>query len=277
MADPLQFNVNIDEILQQYQEIAEKLEPALLKAVESLSIMTHLHIMELANSKLHSTKDLFIKNLSINQVDTHMWEIRVEKPAVFIEDGIPSNFSLLDGFLNSPKAKTAKNGNKYLVIPFKHNKGPSQQTAMQQQLTNSIKKEMKDRGIPYGKVEKNPDGSPKMGLLHKFNLNKPDQKHQVKPGQQGPQGRPWQVSSRPQGQEGPGGRPYLWGVRVYQKENKDKVDRGIFTFRTASSAHAGLKWTHPGKEPLHSLDDALKWAEQKWPELLDSILKEINA
>lgn len=279
MAAPLSFSVDISDILERYSNIAEELEAEVAREVEKLTIQAHAHVIELATAKLNSTKDLFIKNLDgPNQVDDHTWEIVIKKPAVWIEDGVPENFDMLPGLLASPKAKTNSKGERYIVVPFKHNRGPSQNSASQKILTDAVKSEMKKRDIPYGKIEKNPDGSPKLGLLHKFNTTKPDQKNTVNPPAQGPQGKPWQVNSRPQGQEGPGGRPYLWGLRVYQKE-VEKADgskgtqKDIMTFRTATQKHAGVKWIRPGSEGKNFLGDTLKWVEQEWEKVKIDIFK----
>jgi hypothetical protein len=184
---------------------------------------------------------------------------------MWIEEGMPPH-EMIDNLLKSPKAKTSKDGSKYLSIPFKHNKGPTQQTAPQTSLTDTIKSSLKEMNksrskgnkIPYAKIETNPDGSPKLGLLHKFDIVDKPLKMSNSPGQgKGPVGAPMQ---------GPTGIPFLKGVRIYQNKNaQGKVERTIMTFRTVSSKMKGTgRWFHPGLEPVKFLDQAFDWAMKEW-------------
>jgi hypothetical protein len=38
------------------------------------------------------------------------------------------------------------------------------------------------------------------------------------------------------------------------------------TFRIVSSKHKpdGVRWNHPGTEPIHVMEDGLKWALEEW-------------
>lgn len=282
MADsPLIVELDISQLLKENQDIADKLEQKVQDAVGVLAAQAHAHIVEQAQTKLRTRRELFTSKLKLEEIETGVWAITIPKEIVWIEDGLKSGFDMLPGFLGSPKARSGKNG-KYLVIPFKHNKPPSKSSAPQQVLANEIKKELKKRGTTPTAIEKNPDGSPKTGLLHKFNIDNPQQKHRIAPPSQGPQGRPWQADSRPSGQEGPGGRPFLWGVRVYQKEIKkpdgsSSIKKDVMTFRTASESQSGKKWKHSGLEPMNFLEDAKEWSEKEWIDtLLPSILKDLG-
>jgi hypothetical protein len=277
----LSVTLDVSELIQKHQELADQIESATSGAVEKLTMMTHAHIVQEANQKLHSTREKFISSLKIEQLEDHIWGITVPEETLWIEEGLPANFDMLPGLLASPKAKTGKNG-KYIVIPFKHNKNPTQSTAFQKILANAIKQEMGKRNIPYGNIEKNPDGSPKVGLLHKFNVNTPAHSNELKPGVSGPQGHHMAIHSRPQGTQAPqSGRPYLWGVRVYQNEIKNSQGnssfrKDIMTFRTASESQKGNKWIHPGIEKRDFLGQAQIWAERQWetvilPEIIQSL------
>jgi hypothetical protein len=263
-------------VLDQYQGLPEEVQKAIEESVADLAASAHAHIVEEATHKLHSLQEQFIKNLpEPEEIDKNTWLITIpgkgdqeHDDISWIDDGIPANFNMLPGLLNSENVKSGKNG-KYLVVPFKHNKKPTQQTVMAKTLAKSILSEMNKRGISRNKIEKNPDGSPKIGLLHSFSTQPqgefagPRQKNQVKPPNQGPAGQHYQTKPRPNGQEGPGGRPYSYGVKVYQKENKQTggVDRNVVTFRTASEKQDGRMWVHPGLQGLHSIEEAYKWAE----------------
>jgi len=147
---------------------------------------------------------------------------------------------------------------RYIVVPFQHNKGATQQTAAQTTLTDTIKSEMKKRKIPYGKLEHGADGKPKTGLLHSFDIMKNPIK--TAPGAGSGHGPIGAVK------QGATGIPHLQGVRVYQTKIKDakgkeSVKKSIMTFRVASSKMKGQgRWVHPGLEAKRFLDEAASWA-----------------
>lgn len=283
----LELHLNLDGILADHRDFGEELEHSLIDGASKLSIMTHAHVIDEAREKLKgsSKQYILIENLELDdsEKDQGTFYVRILHPAVWIEDGLPNNFDMLPGFLASPKVKTNSKGEKYFIVPFKHNKEPHMQSGRQKIMADTIKNELRKQGIPYKKIEKNPDGSPKLGLLHKFNINDPQQKHQVNPPHQGPQGAPWQAHHKTQGQEGPGGRPYLWQTRIYQQEHKDAttgavgVQRNIMTFRIAHEKHSGKKWLHSGMEGSHFLTEAKDWAEKTWDtDIVPAILKEFG-
>jgi hypothetical protein len=186
---------------------------------------------------------------------------------------------MLDGLLKSKSAKRAKDGSIYVVVPFEHKKGPTQLTPAQASLTETLRATMKQKKIPYGNLEKGPGGSPKLGLLHSFDINSAPMATQG----------PWGGHSQGKGplgavQQGPTGIPLLQGVRVYQREVTDKatgkksVKKSIVTFRIASSKHrAQGRWEQPGQEPLNLFDDAKEWAEKQWAdEMVPAILAELE-
>lgn len=270
-------------------ELDKALQSKLQLAAESLSAQAHAHVAEQAAMKLRTRLDLFTPHLKLEKLDANTFAVVIEGPARWIEDGQPAH-NMLEDLLASPKAKSKKGGGKYIVIPFKHSKGATKRTPKESRLLSAIKTELKKRAIPYGTVERSSSGAPLEGSLHAFDLSTPIDKHRVKPGQQGPQGDHNRTNSPGAGREGPAGRPYLWGVRVYQrrmkgKDGKDiieddgfpKVERNIFTFRTASTSQEGSNmWNHPGTGPMNFLEEAFQWAKQEWdsviaPELLRSL------
>lgn len=167
---------------------------------------------------------------------------------------------------------------RYLVVPFQHNKGPTQQTKAAQDLTATIKRELQQRKIAYNKIETDAAGRPKLGLLHKFDIKNMPLKTVEGPGQgHGPIGAVRQGNT---------GIPFLSGIRIYQKQIKDgmgrsKVSRSIMTFRVASSKHYGSgKWEHPGTDARRFFDEAADWALRLWetqiaPRVLDAAVKNL--
>jgi len=234
---------------------------AMSNAARDLALQTHTHILEEVQQKLHSSRQQYVDALSFKQ-DGDVWIISLDKKAFWIDDGIKPGTDMLDGLLASPHAKIAKDGSKYTSVPFKLNKGPTQQTPAQNDLTKTLKSEMKARKIPYGKIEVGPDGAPKLGMIHSFDiLSKPIKKVEGVGQGHGPIG---------QVRQGMTGIPFLRNVRVYQQEVTDKkgktsTQKSIMTFRVASSKQRGRgMWRHPGTIPHRFMEDAVEWALQEW-------------
>src|SRR6266404_2820585 len=253
MAD-LELRLDLDEVIGAHETMIAQSRELMEKAVQSLAVQAHAHVVEEAQKKLHSRRQMFLDNLRLEQIDKNLWSVVVGEKAVWIEDG-QSAHNMLHDLLSSPKAKTNKKGGKYLVVPFSHSKGgPSSQTPFQQSLVAAVKSALQMQRIPYKGIERHQDGSPKLGLLHRFDLNRPTPKqphHSV---------------------------PLLFGISVYQRLNrsadgsvkmtkggKESVSRDIMTFRVASSSAAGTgAWEHPGNAPMNFLDSARDWAENLW-------------
>ncbi len=276
----LMVTIDISSVIERYSHIAEELTARVEEEVEKLTYATHTHIAEEARTRLHSTRDIFMSNFpEPDQLDPQLWEIKilgksnpdaVSGGATWIEDGLNAGFDMLPGFLASPKAKNGKNG-KYLIIPFKHNKGASSQTPVQKFLADTIKKDLGTRKpkIPFG-LEKNQDGTAQIGLLHKLNIDVPMNKAPIDKRTD----KPWKPST--------GSGPLLDGISIQQKESTSaggskSTSRDIMTFRTASASQQGQKWLHPGLEPMKFLDEAAKWAQDEWDKnILPKILQEFG-
>lgn len=255
-------NLDLSTLMKIEDQMKPAVEKAMKDAVRKLTTATHGHILEEASSKLKSSRQKYLDALSFEQVNEDTWFVALSPSAFFIEEGLPANHEMIDDLLKqgrpdpsrpggAPKGqiKTAKDGSRYRVIPFQHNKGPSQQTNKQKSLTDMVKGEMSARGIPYGSIEKNGAGQPKTGMLHSFDV--------VKRGGAAPP-----ISKS--------GISLLQGVRVYQtkvqdKQGKETVKRGVFTFRIVSSKQKGTgKWVHPGIQAKKFMDEAFKWAVNEW-------------
>lgn len=290
MPSPLDLHINISQITDLQNALTDDVKGKLRRAVEQLAIQTHAHVVEQANAKLRSRLRPFLQNLTFGKVGDDVWAITVLRPGLWIEEGRPAG-EMIDDLLKAKTAKTAKDGSRYVAIPFQHNKGPTYQTPGEAALIRTLKAALKEANIPYGKIERNPDGSPKIGLLHSLDIDTPhtnDTRDDL-----GRRTYRQRMHPRPQGQQGPGGRPFLWGVRIYQRLLRDKngkplldkqglprASRHIMTFRVASSKHKGTgKWMYPGIEGKKFLDEAFEWAMKEWdtkiaPSLLGDLLGE---
>lgn len=263
---------------------------SLKKAAQQLTQQTREHIVEQANKKLKTRRQMYVDGLSAYQQNEHTWIISLDASVRWIDDGMPAH-NMLDALLKSPKAKTTKDGTgKYIVIPFNHKKGPTQMTPAQANLNQTIQKELgninklrKAHGaepIPYGNIETYDNGAPKLGVLHKFDINeKPLKTHNGVGQGWGPIGDV---------KQGPTGIPFLQGVQIHQRMTTDKmgnshVTREIMTFRIASSKHRGQsgRWDNPGTAAVPLMAEGADWAREHWqnvvaPKLFDMIKAEIG-
>lgn len=243
-----------------------KIDAALKNAAQSLAMQAHAHLLEQVQEKLHSTRERYVDAVNFQQVNNDVWVISLDQSAMWLEEGMDER-EMIAGLLKSPKAKMAKDGSKYLSVPFQHNKGPTQQTSAAQDLTATVRQELQKRQIPYGKIERDESGKAKLGLLHKFDIMKDPVKSHEGAGQgHGP------VGSVRQGMTG---IPFLQSVRVYQRQMAGgAIKKGIMTFRTVSSKHKGTgRWVHPGIEPRKFFDETADWALSVWPKIASEIDK----
>lgn len=272
----IKLDVDVTALIELRTQMQSDVERLMVDAAKDLATQTYAHIVEDVQKELHSTREKYLAALSIDQVAPDTWIVGLDKSGMWIEDGLEEH-ETLDDLLSSPKAKRAADGSTYIVVPFQHNKGPTKQTPAQNDLTNTIKAELKRRQIPYGKLETKPDGTPKMGLLHKIDILRSPLKTKEGPGMG--HGAIGQV------RQGRTGTPFLQGIRVYQKALQDaatgkmSVVKQIMTFRVASSKHKGTgRWVHPGLKAKNFFEKAEKWAmEQFETKIVPDILARLGS
>jgi len=237
----LKFEFDINAVSQSFGQIKKAVDKDLKKAVGNLAAMTHAKTVELANKELKSLSKMYKDGLSFQQLEDNLWVVSLDEKLLWIEEGRKGGF--MEELLNGKSGKTGKDGDKYAVIPFEHSKNPSEQSSQARELTNQIRTELKKRDIPYrGKLEYHQDGSPKLGLIHKFDIESARLKDNHK--------------------DGP-----LKGVAIYQKMNEKtgKVQRDVMTFRVISEKHREEgKWIHPGRQGDKLMDKAFEWAMNEW-------------
>ena len=246
--DGLKFEIDIEALAATFKEEAEKVQEALYEGVKALSAMTYARTVELANEKLHTTREDYIEALDYKEISKGVWVVSLSEKMLWIEEGKDAG-SMIDDLLKK-NPKTAKDGTKYKVIPFEHSKSPSRMTPMHQSLVEDLKKELKSRSIPFKKIEKNADGSPRVGKLHSLNIASP---------------LPTPRASH----------PIFHGLTIYQsKTPSGKVRRDIMTFRIASEKHKQTgKWVYPGLEAYKLMDKAFEASVKEFEDqILPSIL-----
>ena len=274
--------VNIDikqlEDLMNFDKGIKKIKD---EAAQDLMGMVQAKATEIAGQKLRTRRDMFIQGIKPpTKVDEDTWMIALDGKVVWIDDGQPQ-YDMLKHLLNSPKVKRDKDGNRYIVVPFNHSPGLGKTgaTKANQDLIATVKSEMKKRGIPFGGIEKNPNGAPKLGKLHSFSIMNSPVKKANAPGL-GNAG----MGHGPVGEvrQGNTGIPFLQGVQVYQSIGKTgKAKRSILTFRIASEKHRSQgKWQHPGNAPVNIMEEATEWALTTWekeiaPAIIDKVVSDL--
>ena len=247
----LKFDIDVEGIAQEFGDLKEDLKMDLQKSAESLASMTHAKLHELSRDNLSSLSKMYSDAISFSNPVPNLWVVSLDmEKAGFIEEGRKSGF--MKELLNGKSAKTNAKGEKYAVIPFKHNKAPTEQSQKARQLANEIRDVLKKEGISWGKIEKNADGSPRVGRLHTIK-------------------NPTTARQRPEHKSG-----LSEGIAVYQTRDKaGNVSRDIMTFRVISEKHRGEGlWNHPGRAGDKLMDKALDWAMKTFDnEILPTIFE----
>jgi len=248
----LKFEIDVNTIASEFGEMKKQVSKDLKDSVGNLASMTHAKTLELADEHLSSLSNMYKENVSFQQIEENIWVVSLDEKALWIEEGRKSGF--MEELLNGKSSKTNKKGEKYAVIPFEHSKNPSDQSSKARDLTNQIKAELKKQGVNYRKPEYNADGSPKLGLIKRFNVES--------------------AKLKPTDKSSP-----LQGVAIYQRMEGNTVKRDVMTFRVITERHKEEgKWVHPGREGDKLMDKAFEWAMQTWenevlPDVLSSYAK----
>jgi len=268
------FDVTVDfsELAEMGANLDEKFKKLVEDAQADLGRQAYAKGVEIAKERLHSRLAMFVENWIPEDKGEEGFFLTLKGQAVWIDEGLPPNY-LLPALLNSDKAKTAQDGSKYIVVPFKTQagKGPAQLTPYQNDIAETIKQEFKQRKIPWAKIQKDDQGRPLIGTLAKIRgLRTPLKTHEGPGMGQGAIGEP---------RQGHTGIEFLKGANLYQQWSKDqqgqpKVERGVVTFRTASSNHPE-KFNHPGLESTNILESTWEWAMSELEkEIIPKLLKQ---
>lgn len=276
----------LDDLVKEFQGF----EAEVLRSAQLLAGQTHLHILEEAQQRLHSRREMYVKALSKpTEISPGVFMITLKEDAVWIEEGMSPHSMVKDLLGDNPKV--AADGSRYRVIPFEHSKGgPTSQTPAEQELVSAIKSELKKMRVPWQAPERNTDGSPKSGVVRKMDIAGPARP----PGTEaGPGGNQKGYGHGPVGapMQGPTGIPFLKGVTISQnplfnsdgtprldKKGKQMASRSITTYRVVSSKHEGTSWKYPGIEGMRFMDSALEWASREWEtKMLPDLLKKFGA
>lgn len=259
----LKINIDVAKLAAEFRELALEAEQEITKAVAGLATMTHARVAEQASMKLKSSLKQFQDNLGFEEISPGIWVVSIDQPALWVEEGIEPGHDMKPDLLKN--AEVGPNGKRHKVIPFDHGAPPTQRNATADRIVGELKqglreinKKRKDNGLQavnIAKIEKNSDGSPRVGKLHEFDI---------------PSDKPTANAKH----------PALKGLTIYQsKDSKTgNIRRDVLTFRTVSDSSDPNSWIHPGFKAQNFLDEAANWALTEWenkilPELLSGLRK----
>lgn len=292
---PINFSiiVNAQQVAAQLQQQAESIAPRLRQEVERLSVSAHAFIVKKAEQKL-SDRDLKMflgednKNVRWSKVGESIWVVEIDDSVRDIEEGRERKF--MEWLLTkNAKAKRAKDGSMYASIPMPKVRfagpGAGSVNSSRADLAAMVSNAMRDSGISLKKIEKNADGTPKTGILHKLDPQLPGTQSQFPTLFSMPRSNEMAALT---GLKPHGGIPLTQGAVVlqrWQQQNnksnqnmqKGKIVREAVTFRTISSKHeAEGRWFLKAKPGLHAMQEAYEYAQQEWTKIVQRLQEEFG-
>jgi len=231
------------------------------KAVGGLAKATQAEWIRLAQSKLKTSRDDYINGLrqaESFQVKSlgasEVFEIQlVGRMANNFEFGMPSYDmkTVRPGWLGGSKAKTGKDGKKYVVIPFRHSTGTSQRLDYSGKAARAnLKRELRRTVSEYGldKMVRTATGRVVEGPVKRV-------------------------------PKGAGVHSYLEGLVRIQKGVSGTTSSGLqrgqsqlMTFRIMSENSAPDSWIHPGIEKADLLPEVERYVDNELDRIVDLIL-----
>jgi hypothetical protein len=263
----LKIQVDAAKIASVFKEFARDVEANIKASMGDLAAITYAKVKEDAATKLKGSPlaKIYMDNLGYQQIAEGIHVVYLNEAALFIENG-GKEWDMKPGLLKN--AKVGKNGNRYQIIPFKYDRGPTSNSASTNQLISYVKSELKQQNVkdsfnakgqqnktvPFKQIEYDKNGNAKLGKLHEFNFGNLNGRLKA---------------------PGRGNTAQLAGLHIYQSMKNGNVKRDILTFRTVSSGDASKdKWFYPAKTGIMLMDEAQKWAMQEWEnKILPEILR----
>jgi len=231
------------------------------KAVASIAQATQSEWIRLAQERLRSSKDDYIKGLRQAESFKMARYGTSELYEIQLVGAMPNNFefgmasfdmkSVRPGWLGGGKAKEGKDGKKYVVIPFSHSTSSNSAAsysgkAAQANLKQELRKAVKQYGLD--KLVRTASGKVAEGVVKKV-----------------PKGA--DVHS------------YLQGMVKIQKGVSGNTSTGLqrgqsqlMTFRIMSENSPASSWQHPGIKPANLLPDVEKYVDNELDKIIDLIL-----
>ena len=236
------------------QNLGEAFKIKAQATLKTVATQAHGFIVTEVQSKLQSTRDLYLSSLVGPYPEgDNIWVVGLKKDAEWVEEGYSAH-DMLHDLVNGPKSKVSKSGHRYNVIPFRFSGGKSSMTRSQGQMADFVKAELKKRGLD--RIVKDSQGNAKQGKVASVNLNGPS----------------WSISKH--------GTNMLSGISIYQKTHttkggKEKTSRDVFTFRVASEKQEGTgKWFNKGYGGAHIFQKVSTQIDEAWNKAIVDLLRD---
>jgi hypothetical protein len=145
-----------------------------------------------------------------------------------------------------------------------------------------VKSALQEKKINLNKLERNPDGTPKSGILHKIDMAPPFTAQQAPSLYSKPR---TPLESQMTGLEEHGGNYLLGGLSVIQREiditdarsgeTKKKWTKEAVVFRVVSEKHQMEdRWKYPEVKAFNGIPEAYEFAKKLWSETMLPALEE---
>lgn len=268
---------NITDLAAKLKSDIDKLKARADQEAKNIAVLTHAFIASKAKSELNSFQQQAYlgkneENLRYSKLGDGIYLIELDAKASFIEDGSPKRFMkwLLD---NNPKAKTAKDGSRYAHIPFSHAKSNSTKNVNDPKSSfyDIVSKRLKEENIDLNKIERNTDGTPKLGIIHKINTNSIIASEKNRSNFSSPRS---QEMAAKIGLKPHSGIHKLENLLVTQRKTKSgEVVKEAITIRTISSKHETEgRWYYPQIKPFKGMQSGYDYAKS----LMDEAVKRLH-
>lgn len=251
------FNLKFDlSQLQEQMSYFKDLNKNVSKALDNLAGQAYEKAIELAQQKLKSRRDTYLKHLSFTKEgsgDNTVYIIVLSEEALWIEEGVAAH----------NMKSTHLNGKDKVVIPFQHNKGiPSMMPQKQADMYKEVKSFLKKNKMSLNKPILNKTGSPTIST----------------PGNVKPAASFGSVPSKHVSKKS--GKSLLNNLNVYQHEStsqsgKKKTTSTAMTFRTLSRNSSDSEWNVPNLPGAKILDEVYDWILQNYERILQESLANI--
>lgn len=209
----IKVSIEAEKLGKSLDNLSKELEQALYNAVDELAFAAKDRAIQLAQSKLKTTREDYINGLTLEKIDENIWLLSLQGDLPnAVEDGWPS-FDQKSGLINGPKSKIGKNGSRYNTVPFQIR--PYSETPLNQRSSNLrdiAKSIIKERKLDRIFKDTN-TGLPKQGIVARVRNT---------------------------------GIKDLEGMVKVQKTYNKITQSQYFTFRRVSSNSDPSKWIHPG-------------------------------
>lgn len=248
-------SARLQEMGYELEILSEAMTATIDSAVSSIAIGAQNHWVGLAQDRLKTSRDTYINGLRQSEsysikgsAGLQTFEIAlVGQMANNFEFGVPSfdMKTVRPGWLGGAKAKRAKDGHSYVIIPMRHSTSSDARMAysgkaaavgnLKDQLKSAVRQYGLDRMIKTGTgqvVEGPVTRIPKSAPVH----------------------------------------PYLKGLTRVQKSNAGRGSSQLVTWRVMSEDSPASSWIHPGIKGANLLPEVETWINNRLDEVIETIL-----